>query len=182
MGQIGQTDKVRLRSGSRVSRSIILRPNRSAMVVVKTAVPVVSLLSSLEVVVNHADLIGKEWGASIRLQDQTTQEWHDFVLERSPPMEAAASRVSHYVDMLFTFALGLGVLVGLGILLGYVMDYVGIPLLRGVSGVASDISTSVANSRLLSVLLAIGLLAAIVVLVGFLLAIGWRIAGRVFKR
>lgn len=182
MGQISQTDKVRLRSGSRVSRSIILRPNRSEKVDVKTAVPVVSLLSSIEVDVNHAELIGKEWGASIRLQDRTTKEWHVFILEKSPLFEAAGRRISHYVDMLFAFILGLGLLIGLMFLFGYFMDYVGLPLLRGASGVASGISAGVANSRLLSALLAIGLLAAVVVLVGFLLAIGWKVAGRIFKK
>ncbi len=184
MGQIGQRDKVRLRSGAHVSRSIIVRPERMSpeKIEVKTAVPIASFFSGFDVDVVHAELVGREYGTSLRLQDRVTKQWHVVTLEKSPLLDAVGRRLSHYVDKLFAAILGLALLVGLIFLFGYFMDYVGIPIIRGLSGAASGISTGVANSRLLSTLLAIALIAVIVIVVGFLLAIGWKVAGRVLKK
>ncbi len=181
MGRISQKDKVRLRSGKHVSRSIILRPNRTEKIEAKTAVPIASFFTSISVKVSHAELVGKEWGTSLRLQDQTTKQWHAFIVEKSPLLNAAGRRLSHYVDMVFSFILGLGLLIGFMFLFGYFMDYIGIPVFRGLRNVLGGVGSSVADSRLLSTLLAIAVVAVVVTLVGFLLAIGWRLAGRVFK-
>ncbi len=181
MGQIGQRDKVRLRSGAHVSRSIIVRPKRTEKIEAKTAVPIASFFSSIDVKVVHAELVGREYGTSLRLQDRTTKQWHVFTLEKSPLLDAAGRRLSHYVDAVFAFVLGLGILFGLLFLFGYFMDYIGIPVFRALRSVAGGVGSSVANSRLLGALLAIALVAVVVTTVGFFLALGWRIAGRVFK-
>ncbi len=181
MGRIGKRDKVRLRSGSHVSRSIIVRPNRTEKIQAKTAVPIAALFSTIDIKVVHADLVGREYGTSLRLQDRTTKQWHVFILEKSPLLDAAGRRLSHYVDAAFGFVFGIGILIVLLLLFGYFMDYVGIPVIRGLGNVAGSVGSSVADSRLLGALLAVALVAVVVTTVGFFLALGWRIAGRVFK-
>lgn len=174
--------KLRLREGSRVSKSIIIRPGKVEKVTVKSAIPIVGAFSSAEVEVKHSDLVDKEFGAPFHLRDSITNRIVTFTLEPSPLLDAARRRLSHYVDNAFFAVLGLG-LFGLGIwVFALFIEYIWIPLYRALRGTAGTVADGVLSSRFASALVGLALLAVSVVAIGFLLAIGWRLADKVRRR
>lgn len=182
MSTITNVSKVRLREGSRVSKSIMIRPGKVEKLTVKVGIPIVGWWSAVEVEVNHSDLVGKEFGASFQLRDPAMNRMTTFTLERSPLLDAALRRLSHYVDTAFEFVTGLSLLVFGFWIFGMFIKYVWIPIYRALRVLVGNVSAGVLSSRSASVLVGVALFAVAVVGIGFLLAIGWKLADKVRKK
>lgn len=175
---IARVGKVRLRSGTKVSRSVILRSGKTENVHVKSLIPVHAFLTHEVVTVDHSRLLSKSFGDEIRLPEVGNPSGGLYSLERSPLMDAAGRRLAHYVDCMIVYPIVLPFAVAFYGAIGYVVYWVlrlGLAAWNGMSGL-------VASSRFLQVLLALGILAFGIVTVGFLLAVGWRLSGRLFGR
>ena len=169
---IARTGKVRLRNGAKVSPSIILRAGKSEKVDVKGLIPLHAFFTHEEVTVDHSKILERSFGDTIYLREAGHPSEKPYRLERSPLVEAAGRRLAHYVDSVFVFPIVMALIAGLF----YLIYWVIVLAEAAWNSVAGFVNSSIA----LQVLLALGILVVSIVAVGFLLAVGWRLSGRLF--
>ena len=179
---IARIGKVRLRNGVKASRTIILKPGKHEKLSVKSFIPGHAALTSEDVVISHTVLLTKSFGDVIQVDRGPEAVADLYRLEPPHLIFAAGRRLAHYIEVLIFNPIFfiLGLILTVFIVGGFIRFLAAV--VRGGRSAWGAIAERASLSPVPDVLLAIVILGAIVVAVGFLLAIGWRLSSRLFGR